>query len=254
MASLAASATGAGGGGSATATSGSLGSASAGDLVVLTCGWYLGTFVSVSDSGGHTLTLIGSEVALGGGSAQFKRRYYFVVTTPTVGLTVTLTINATGTYPTVAADRFTGGTGWTLDQTAVANPGSAATSGSSGATGTRGTATQLLVGSVSTAHTNDTTFTPGANVAWTAGATYGTGTVSVPVAQEYFFASSAGTDAAEWSWTTAQVWAASIATFSYTDGGGGGGEELTWLPQQQVAAGSAGRMVASGMTPPGRVA
>ena len=62
MASLAASATGAGGVGSATATSGSLGSASAGDLVVLTCGWYLGTFVSVSDSGGHTLTLIGSEV------------------------------------------------------------------------------------------------------------------------------------------------------------------------------------------------
>lgn len=222
MASWAASATGAGGSGSATATTASLGNAAAGDLVVVTAGWYLGTFVSVTDSGGHTPIQIGSEAGLGGGSAQYDRRYYFVVTTPTVGLTVTLTTSGTGTYPTIAADRFTGATGWTLDQSAVGNPGNFTTSGSSGSTGTRGTAAQLLVGGVSTSHTGDTTFSPGTNVAWSAGATYGQGSVSVPVAQEYFFATSAGTDAAEWSWTTSAVWAVSVATFSYTDAGSGG--------------------------------
>lgn len=51
----------------------------------------------------------------------------------------------------------------------------------------------------------------------------------------------------------AAISASVLAAFKEDSGGGGGGE-LTWVPQQQVAAGRAGRMVASGMTPPGRVA
>lgn len=239
-----------GGGASATAVV-DLGTTTAGDLVVASLGWYLGSFTSIADTYGNTWTLIGAESALGGGSSQFYRMYYSVLATGGASHGVTFTASGSGTYPTIAADVFTGGTGWALDQTAVASPGTSNTTGSSGVTGTRGTATQLLVGGVSTAHINDTTFTAGANIAWVLGAAYGLGTLSVPVAQEYFFATAPGTDAAEWSWVGTQFWAARVATFSFADAGGGGGE-LTWMPQQQVAAGAPGRMVASGMTPPGR--
>lgn len=63
----------------------------------------------------------------------------------------------------------------------------------------------------------------------------------------------AGTVTMSWSWSNSVTFAHVAWNINAAAGGGGGGE-LTWVPQQQVAAGRAGRMVASGMTPPGRVA
>lgn len=56
------------------------------------------------------------------------------------------------------------------------------------------------------------------------------------------------------SYNNLGAWGATRLAVSINPVAGGTGGELTWVPQQQVAAGRAGRMVASGMTPPGRVA
>lgn len=56
--------------------------------------------------------------------------------------------------------------------------------------------------------------------------------------------------AVSWSQTSA-LWGAIGVALNEASGGGG---ELTWLPRQTVATGRGPKMVASGMTPPGRVA
>lgn len=229
MAAHEASAQAGGGSGSATATTGSLGVAAAGDLIVATVGWYLGTFVSVTDSvGGNTWTQVGTELSLGGGSSQSLRVYYSVLSAGGSGFTVTFTASSTGTYPTIVADRFSG-SAFAADVTAGAEPDTSNASGSTGATSTRGAATTVMVAGFSTAHTSDITFTEGNNVAWALGGAYGTGSASCPVAQEWFIASSAGTDAGEMSWTSANPWAGRIAVFTFSGGGGGGDTGLAWL-------------------------
>ena len=219
MASHAASASGGTSSGSTIATS-SLGTAAAGDLVVVTANWYYGSFTSITDSaGGNTWTQIGSELPLAAGSLQYMRMYYSVLAVGGAGFTVTLTTSG-DTFPSISADRFNGASGWTLDQGASAAPGSADTFGSTGATGTRSTANQVMVAGFATTHTIDTVWTAGSNVAWVLGGQWPTGSLACPTAQEYFLPSSAGTEAGEASWTTSAVWAARVATFSYTDGGG----------------------------------
>ncbi len=222
MASHAASGSGGTISGGTIATS-SLGTAAAGDLVVVTVNWYNGTFTSITDSaGGNTWTQVSTEITMGGGSGQFMRMYYSVLTTGGASFAVTLTTAGGNTFPSISADRFTGETGWTLDQVATAAPGSAATSGSTGATSTRSAANEVLVAGFGTAHTVDTVWSAGTNIAWTLGGSWPTGSLACPSTQEYFLASSAGTDAGEASWTGSAVWAARIATFSYGGGGGGG--------------------------------
>jgi hypothetical protein len=209
-----------GGSGSATVTS-NVGTAATGDFVACALAWYLGSFSTITDSvGGNTWTLLGAQSALQNGSSQFLRVYVTEVAAGGANFTVTFTASGTGTYPSIACGRFTGATAWTLDQTAADAPAPSATSGSSGATGTRTSAAELMIGAHSNANTVPTTITAGSNVAWTMAAEYEAGATSTPVALEYFFAVSAGTQGAEFSWTGSTAWAIRIGTYSYTTAGG----------------------------------
>jgi len=208
---------GTGGAGSATATTASMGTAAAGDLVVAVCCWFVSgsSFSSITDSaGGNTWTQLGTEVTIG---TSKVRTYYSVLTNGGSGFTVSFTVSSTSTFPSIAASRFSGGTYSAQDQYQAGTGNSSAAA--SGATGTRAQATQLLVGMLGTDNTVDVTISPGTNLVWNLGAAYGTATVSNVVGIEWFLATEAGTDEAQFSWTGgSDDWACRIATFAETAG------------------------------------
>ena len=211
---LASNGQGGSGAGSLTATA-SLGTASAGDLVYCEVDWYFNNLSSVTDNLSNTYYPIGAQQEVPTTSI-YGRRYYSILTTGG-SLTVTSTFDATGSYSGLYCVRFNVVGAWAIDQQAVTTTGTASTSGSSGATSTRTSANQLLIGSGFTSLSNTAqTWVAGSNVSWTMAVSDGSSSDKILGFVEYATVSSAGTDAAEWSSDMSKATSTQVVSFTYS--------------------------------------
>jgi hypothetical protein len=180
------------------------------NLIVAVFSWYTaGTKPTLSDSSGNTwLVARNDDNIANGGSLSIS-----YVQAPTVSASHTFTITGTNNFSTLFIEAWSGSAASPLDQTNEASSGGSSVSSQQTGSVTPGQANELLIaglvngGSTSTSFAINSGFTiPDAVNPGTSGQNYGAGAA-------YFVQGAAAAINPTWSWTTAQITAASIATF-----------------------------------------
>jgi hypothetical protein len=203
-----------------------IGTTTTGNLLVVTGIVYAGSGndfhgTPITDDGSHTWTEVGT-VQDGGNSTKIRMWYVQNITGRAAHKARISFANGANGFGVIIASEFSGIlTAGAFDTSATGGP-TTGTSVATSATATRAQADELLVAQVLAEFFGDGTITAGTNVAWTipANGEHETGSSgALTGAQEYFVASSAGTDAGTFTLGTSVGWVAKIATFKASAGG-----------------------------------